>query len=113
MMERPVPNSGRHKPIIAVSMGDPLGIGPDIIAKALADRAVRSLARFHVFGVESVLAAAAMRARIEPYWWRVRHDSHLVDTALVHDVVVRDYPEFDRFAEEALTSPADSKLGGE
>lgn len=112
-MEHTVPGTGRLKPIIAVSMGDPLGIGPEIIVKALADRAIRSLARFHVFGIESIMAAAALRAGIEPYWWRVRHDSHLVDTALVHDVVVRDYPEFDRFDEQALTNPADSKLGGE
>jgi 4-phospho-D-threonate 3-dehydrogenase / 4-phospho-D-erythronate 3-dehydrogenase len=104
---------GTEKPIVAVSMGDPLGIGPEIIVKALADRAVRSLARFHVFGIESVLSAAAQRAGIEPYWWKVRHDSHLVDTALVHEVVVRDYPEFDRFDDAALTHPDHSKLGGE
>jgi 4-hydroxythreonine-4-phosphate dehydrogenase len=112
MMESRGPNP-EAKPIIAVSMGDPLGIGPEIIVKALADKGVRALARFHVFGIESVLSAAAHRAGIDPYWWKVRHDSHLVDTALVHEVVVRDYPEFDRFDEAALTHPDHSKLGGE
>jgi 4-hydroxythreonine-4-phosphate dehydrogenase len=37
-------------PRLAVTLGDPAGIGPEVVAKALADPAVRRLARFAVFG---------------------------------------------------------------
>jgi 4-hydroxythreonine-4-phosphate dehydrogenase len=39
-----------------------------------------------------VLAHAAERAGIEPYWWRVEHGSPVAGTARVHDVVVFDHP---------------------
>lgn len=38
-------------------MGDPQGIGPEIIAKALDDPALRGLARFRVFGCARAMAA--------------------------------------------------------
>ncbi|MGB2797250.1 MAG: 4-hydroxythreonine-4-phosphate dehydrogenase PdxA, partial [Phycisphaerae bacterium] len=37
-------------PRLGISLGDPAGIGPEVVAKALADPAVRRLARFAVFG---------------------------------------------------------------
>lgn len=43
-------------------MGDPAGIGPEVTAKALADRSVRTAARFLVFGAESVFRRAALEA---------------------------------------------------
>jgi 4-hydroxythreonine-4-phosphate dehydrogenase len=39
-----------HRPRIAVTLGDPAGIGPEVAAKALADEALRSRARIAVFG---------------------------------------------------------------
>ncbi len=47
---------------IAVTMGDPAGIGPEIIAKALPE--VRDLADWIVFGHEPVLRAAGVPADI-------------------------------------------------
>ncbi|HYE63717.1 MAG TPA: 4-hydroxythreonine-4-phosphate dehydrogenase PdxA [Phycisphaerales bacterium] len=44
---------------IGITMGDPGGIGPEVVVRALADERVRGLARFTVFGVEGVLAEAA------------------------------------------------------
>lgn len=38
-------------PRLGISLGDPAGIGPEVVAKALADPAVRRLARFAVFGL--------------------------------------------------------------
>ncbi|HKY08957.1 MAG TPA: 4-hydroxythreonine-4-phosphate dehydrogenase PdxA, partial [Candidatus Binatia bacterium] len=46
------------KPIIAVTMGDPSGIGPEIILKALADPAVKRVARPLVLGDWGVLQRA-------------------------------------------------------
>jgi len=80
-------------PTIAVSMGDPLGIGPEVIVKALADPALRRSARFVVRGLAEPMHYAADMAEIEPYWWRVQHDSDLVRDAMGHSVVVLDYDE--------------------
>jgi 4-hydroxythreonine-4-phosphate dehydrogenase len=55
-------------PRIAITAGDPLGIGPEIVAKALARQDVRSVARFDVFGPSSALDDAAGRAGIVPPW---------------------------------------------
>ncbi len=43
------------KPKIAITMGDPAGVGPEIILKALADRRVRSVSKPVVIGDEGVL----------------------------------------------------------
>ena len=39
-----------HKPAIAITMGDPCGIGPEVVAKALADPRVYSTCRPVVVG---------------------------------------------------------------
>lgn len=46
------------KPTIAVTMGDPAGIGPEIVVKALASKDVSQVARCVVFGSRSVLEEA-------------------------------------------------------
>lgn len=56
------------QPAVAVSMGDPLGIGPEIIVKAFAEERRRRSARFVVFGLETCLRLAAERAGIAPFW---------------------------------------------
>jgi 4-hydroxythreonine-4-phosphate dehydrogenase len=45
-------------PVIALTMGDPSGIGPEIVLKALADSEITSLARFIVVGDKRVLRLA-------------------------------------------------------
>jgi len=42
--------TGHDKPRIAVAMGDPAGIGPEIIVKALADPVVAEICRTIVIG---------------------------------------------------------------
>ena len=69
-------------------MGDPAGVGPEVVIKALADPAVRKLARFVVFGMNELLAYAADLAEVETYWHRLQHDSPRADYDLIHDVVV-------------------------
>ena len=61
----------KPKPTIAVTLGDPSGIGPEVIVKALADEALRSRARFIIYGIHEPLAAAAAAADIRPYWIRL------------------------------------------
>lgn len=51
----PVARSKAERPILAVTMGDPAGIGPEIIVKALSQPAVRRVCRPVVVGDASVL----------------------------------------------------------
>lgn len=60
------------KPVIAIPMGDPAGIGPEIIVKAIAQPAVQAAAICLVVGDRSVLEAAMtfsnVRLEIEPVY---------------------------------------------
>ena len=47
-----------EKPIIAVTMGDPAGIGPEIVAKSVADKATYDVARCIVIGDKKVMEKA-------------------------------------------------------
>lgn len=88
-------NSGQFGdglPVIGITMGDPGGIGPEIIVKALSDPLIRHLAKFIVFGMAEPLAYAADLAEIEPYWMRHQHEKLSRDYP--RQVVVADYDEF-------------------
>lgn len=74
-------------------MGDPAGVGAEVIVKALADPALRKQGRFVIYGMNELLAYAADLAEIEPYWHRLQHDADRAEHALVHDVVCLDYDE--------------------
>ncbi len=51
-----------RRPVIGITMGDPAGIGAEVLVKALADPAVRGLARFVVYGMNELRSYAADRA---------------------------------------------------
>jgi 4-hydroxythreonine-4-phosphate dehydrogenase len=59
-----------YRPLIGITMGDPLGIGPEVTVKALADPALRGQARYVIFGLHDVLSVAADQAEINAFWWR-------------------------------------------
>lgn len=90
----PLPDPIHRKPVIGISMGEPAGVGPEVVIKALADPAIRRLARFVVYGMNELLAYAADLAEIDPFWHRLQHDSPRAEYGLVHDVVVLDYDEY-------------------
>lgn len=97
------------RPTIGITMGDPSGIGPEVVVKALSDRRVRALGRFVIYGLNELLAYAADRLEIEPYWFRVQHDSSRTRHRIIDEVLVLDFDEFDGF----IQSPrAPSKPGG-
>ena len=62
------------KPVIGITLGDPLGVGPEVIVKALADPQIRDLARFVIFGFHDILELAADQAETSPFWWREPYD---------------------------------------
>jgi 4-hydroxythreonine-4-phosphate dehydrogenase len=49
------------KPIIGVTMGDPAGIGPEVVVKALSDKRVRRSCHTLVFGSYNMIFAAARK----------------------------------------------------
>jgi 4-hydroxythreonine-4-phosphate dehydrogenase len=85
-------NSITEQPVIGITMGDPAGIGPEIIVKALADPAIRRAAKFVVFGMNEQLCYAADAAEIEPFWGRHQHEK--ISREYPYKVVVADYDEY-------------------
>ena len=85
---------------IGISMGDPAGIGPEIIVKALTDPEIAVLARFIVFGSSELLAYAADQAELDISWRRISHDRFSTKKnggfceLQQHRIVVVDYDEY-------------------
>jgi 4-hydroxythreonine-4-phosphate dehydrogenase len=97
-----------HRPTIAITMGDPAGIGPEIVVKALADPSLRRRAKFVIYGMNELLAYAADLAEFDVFWWRDSH--HGQPRHYPHDVVVIDYDQYSMLGSN-VREP--SKLGGE
>lgn len=57
--------SAVSKPVVALAMGDPAGISPELTAKLIADADVRDAARLLVFADARVLAEGARVANVE------------------------------------------------
>lgn len=73
------------KPVVAVTLGDPGGIGPEVIAKALGEPSLLARARFRIYGPEAPLAQAAAGANIRPFWRPIGDEGE-------HDAALLDYP---------------------
>jgi len=52
-------------PLIGITMGDPAGVGPEIIVKALADSNISGFCRPLVLGDPEVLSSAILRSSLE------------------------------------------------
>src|SRR5215217_4272455 len=79
-----------YRPTIAITMGEPAGIGPEVIVKALSDPVLRHKARYIIYGMNELLHYAADLAE--------------------YDVVVVDYDQYSILG-SAIKAP--SKIGGE
>jgi 4-hydroxythreonine-4-phosphate dehydrogenase len=79
-----------HRPIIGITMGDPCGIGAEIIVKALSDSALRARARFIVFGFSEQLAYTADQLELNLPFHRDHHEGI---RRYPHGLVVLDYDE--------------------
>ncbi|MHC4482807.1 MAG: 4-hydroxythreonine-4-phosphate dehydrogenase PdxA [Planctomycetota bacterium] len=85
-------NSITEQLVIGITMGDPAGIGPEVVVKALADPELRRAAKFIIFGMDEQLGYAADRAEIEPFWGRHQHEK--ISRDYPYKVVVADYDEY-------------------
>jgi 4-hydroxythreonine-4-phosphate dehydrogenase len=97
-----------YRPTIAITLGDPAGIGPEVIVKALADPILRHKARYIIYGMNELLHYAADIAEFDVFWWRDQFNGRL--RSYPHDVVVVDYDQYSMLG-SAIRSP--SKMGGE
>ena len=97
-----------YRPIIAITMGDPAGIGAEVIVKALADPILRHRARYIIYGLNEMLSYAADLAEFDVFWWRDQYNGRL--RSYPHDVVVVDYDQYSMLG-TVLRAP--SKMGGE
>lgn len=59
---------GTTHPWLTISMGDPAGIGAEVIVKSLADHPLRQTHGFTIHGAASAMANAATAAGITPFW---------------------------------------------
>ena len=75
-----MPESIEQRPTIVLTMGDPAGIGPEIVLKALADPEMEPLARWIVCGDAAVLELAAKVTGLGPASVEVR-DEHVLGAA--------------------------------
>ena len=103
------PHCPGNGPVVGITMGEPAGIGPEVIVKALADPEVRGLARYVIYGMNEQLAYAADVAEVDPFWHRLQHDAERAERALMHDVVVLDYDELSLLSSR---KPGPSRQGG-
>ncbi len=89
-------------------MGDPAGIGPEIIAKALQNTALSSKARFVIYGANESLTLAADRCNLQTRWDRVDANAERASQNITSNIVVLDD------GEEGLPflKHKPSKLGG-
>jgi 4-hydroxythreonine-4-phosphate dehydrogenase len=67
-----------HKPIVAVTMGDPAGVGPEVILKALADPAVRRTCNPLILGDWGVLQRTGRGQKKPPALVRWDHGQSLL-----------------------------------
>ena len=103
-----MPVNGRDKPVIGVTMGDPAGVGAEVIVKALTEPDIRLRGRFVVYGMNELLTYAADKAELDVFWWRDQHERVRRDCP--YGVVVADYDEINWQGNKHAKS---SELGGQ
>lgn len=81
----------RERPLIGITMGDPAGIGAEVLIKALADHSLRARADFIIYGMFEQITYAADLAELMPFWTRSPHENALKTRA---GVVIADFDEF-------------------
>jgi 4-hydroxythreonine-4-phosphate dehydrogenase len=91
-MERIHNNLITNEIVIGITMGDPGGIGPEIVVKALSDPMIRRLAKFIIFGLDEQLEYASDLVEVEPFW--MRHPHEKLSRNYPRQVVVADYDEY-------------------
>jgi 4-hydroxythreonine-4-phosphate dehydrogenase len=85
-------NSITDQPVIGITMGEPAGIGPEVVVKALSELDIRKSAKFIIFGMDEQLRYTADKAELQPFWGRHQHEK--LSRNYPYKVVVADYDEY-------------------
>jgi len=96
-----------YRPTIGITMGDPCGVGAEIVVKALATPALRRRAKFVVFGLSEQLSYTADMLELSVPFFRDHHEDI---RKYAHDLVLLDY---DEIATPARMARGPSRIGGE
>ena len=96
-----------YRPLIGITMGEPAGIGPEVIVKALADPVVRARGRFIIYGSHELLSYAADAVEIRRAYADVfrTHVRRLRDGASRYGIEFHSLatqPEWDRVLAQLL-----------
>ncbi|AQQ70661.1 4-hydroxythreonine-4-phosphate dehydrogenase 2 [Limihaloglobus sulfuriphilus] len=81
-----------NETVIGITMGDPGGIGPEIVVKALSDPLLRRLGKFIIFGIDEQLEYAADLIEVEPFWGVHQHEK--ISRDYPNRVVLANYDDF-------------------
>ena len=95
-------------PRIAISLGDPFGIGPEVVVAALADPSLRGSAQWVIHGSSQPMLEAAEKRNIEPWWYRVDCDGERQEHGFSHPAVLIDEP----LPSSGPSQPGPSDIGG-
>ena len=98
----------RFEPVIAITMGAPMGIGPEVVAKALCDPSIMRLGKFVVYGQNQPLVDAAECAGMRPFWFRIAKENMPTTRGVAAEPVVLDYGHEDSLS----NTRAPSRAGG-
>ena len=96
-----------NRPIIGLTMGDPCGVGAEVIVKALSDESLRTRARYVVFGFNEQLLYTADRLETP---WTVFRDHHENIRRYPYELTVMDY---DEIVQPASMPRGPSRVGGQ
>lgn len=58
--------AGLHRPTVAVTIGDPAGIGPEVVLKALSSQEIRDLANWIIVGDQAAVEKTSTTCGIDP-----------------------------------------------
>ena len=68
------------KPLLALTLGDPSGIGPEVVVKALANPEINDTARMFVVGTECAVRQALAETNIDLAVERIHDPLHTPDS---------------------------------
>jgi 4-hydroxythreonine-4-phosphate dehydrogenase len=99
-----------QKPLIAITLGDPSGIGPEVVAKALSKKEIHKIGRFFVLGTKKSLDKALIdiqsqaTTRIIDTPSETASSSQQIDVLEISDVMSSNFPIGELSLESARAS---------
>lgn len=94
-------------PRIVISLGDPRGIGPEVVAKALATSGVRELATFLLVGPAGLVTASPGIESVEVGGWRPGDDAASAGRVAGESIRIAVEMALDGRADALVTAPID------